>query len=512
VSAAARLEVRIAEAPPAAPSPASALAGSHFAITDDGRGVALALADRLETHGATARIVVAGDPWWAAVAEGGDPLDGVVDLSALGTEDGTSVERSFPALRAAIVRQARWVVGVSAAGGRFGRPLPGTGSSDAGRAVGLPPGAGLAGLCRTLALEAPDAVVRAVDVDPKVEPDRLAADIVDELLDSTGPTVVGYVDGVRHALEVVPVPLPAADLDAVSSALALDGTSVTVLFGGARGITASVARALVATTGTRLVLAGRTDPDVPEPPALVGVADDPVALRSALVAAGHRDTAEIERLVQATMAGRQVRAALADLAGLGADVRYLTADVADAAAVRGVLDRVAAEVGRIDLVVHGAGRLEDKLVVDKTPASFARVFRPKVVGALAMAEWLADQAAADAPASGRRPTLVVFGSVSGVFGNRGQADYAAANDALDTLAWVLHGRPDIRVLAVDWGPWGGGVGMVTPELEQLYRRRGIGLLDPAEAVAHLLRELAFGTDTAQVLVADADAAAMAGPP
>jgi hypothetical protein len=63
------------------------------------------------------------------------------------------------------------------------------------------------------------------------------------------------------------------------------------------------------------------------------------------------------------------------------------------------------------------------------------------------------------------------------------------------------------VLAVDWGPWA-GTGMVSPELEREYERRGIGLVDPADGVGALLGELA-AAGPAQVVVMRAEAAAMA---
>jgi hypothetical protein len=90
--------------------------------------------------------------------------------------------------------------------------------------------------------------------------------------------------------------------------------------------------------------------------------------------------------------------------------------------------------------------------------------------------------------------FVVFGSVAGVYGNRGQADYAAANDACDTLAHVWRTTLRGRVLVADWGPWAGGGGMVTPELAREYARRGVPLIEPDEGVAALLRELAYGDE------------------
>jgi hypothetical protein len=102
-----------------------------------------------------------------------------------------------------------------------------------------------------------------------------------------------------------------------------------------------------------------------------------------------------------------------------------------------------------------------------------------------------------------RPGFVVlFGSIAGVLGNRGQADYAAANDALDTIGreWT----DGTRVLTVHWGPWAPDPehgGMVTPELAADYARRGIGLIDPEEGALSLLRELAWGDQPAVVYTA-----------
>jgi NAD(P)-dependent dehydrogenase (short-subunit alcohol dehydrogenase family) len=118
------------------------------------------------------------------------------------------------------------------------------------------------------------------------------------------------------------------------------------------------------------------------------------------------------------------------------------------------------------------------------------VFDTKVLPAATIAHRLATLHGGNGQAPS---TLVLFGSIAGVFGNRGQADYGAANDALDALAWALHGHESVRVLSVDWGPWGAdatGSGMVTEELAREYARRGLGLLDTDDAVGHLLGALA----------------------
>ena len=84
--------------------------------------------------------------------------------------------------------------------------------------------------------------------------------------------------------------------------------------------------------------------------------------------------------------------------------------------------------------------------------------------------------------------MVFFSSVSGVFGNRGQIDYAAAGDVLDKSALRLQQQIAGRVLSVDWGPWG-GTGMVSDALAEAYASRGIGLIPPQQGIACLMEEL-----------------------
>ena len=210
-------------------------------------------------------------------------------------------------------------------------------------------------------------------------------------------------------------------------------------------------------------------------------AADPTALRLLLIERGMNSPREIEAEVGRIVRERELRATLEALRAVAASVRYHALDVRDGAAVGGVLDDIYARYGRLDGVIHGAGLVEDRLLPAKTPESFALVYGTKVDGARALADRL----------RGDVRFMVLFGSVSGVFGNRGQADYAAANDALDTLAHLWSAWLPGRVVSVDWGPWAGG-GMVGPELERQYARRGVTLIDPEAGVAALLAELATG--------------------
>ncbi|MCM9083247.1 SDR family NAD(P)-dependent oxidoreductase [Streptomyces spororaveus] len=456
------------------------LRGLRIGVVDDGQAIASALVAVLDALGAEPTVLNLAEPGF----------DGLVDLSALRTTTDPVLPDAFPGLREALTTGTPRLLLVTG---------PGT------------PGAGLHGFARSAALEFPGTLVRAVDIHPKEDPERIAAQLVAELSspgtaggsggsgngnggsdDGSPVASVGYTaEGTRVARLPVPAPLRAS-----GGPPPLERGSVVLLTGGARGITAHTALALARATGCHVELVGRT----PEPAAEAdgfGQAQDRVALRAALIAAGLRTPAEIEAAASRILAEREVRATLAALGTAAASVRYHCADVTDERAVRAVVADVRERHGRLDGIVHGAGVLRDGLLRDKQPADFGAVFTTKVAGARHLAAAAAEHGDGPAPRF-----LALFGSVAGVYGNRGQCDYAAANDALDGLAHTWAASFPGRVLSVDWGPWAAEAGgMVTPELERAYVRRGIPLIAPDAGAAAFLDELAYGSDVQVVLMA-----------
>jgi NAD(P)-dependent dehydrogenase (short-subunit alcohol dehydrogenase family) len=306
---------------------------------------------------------------------------------------------------------------------------------------------------------------------------------------------VGYAAGQRIRLQLTAAPLDPGG----SGGISLGPESVVLLTGGARGITARVAIGLARAGAGHLELVGRTPPPAGEEDPATAAAADRIALRRVLAEAGNRTPADIEAAASRILAEREIRTTLAELAGVAVSTRYSSVDVRDPAAITCLMDDVYQRHGRLDGIVHGAGVLADQLLVHKTTEGFARVWSTKVDGARAFAEAAREDLG----------FLVLFGSVSGVFGNRGQADYSAANDALDTLARIWAPRTPGRVVAVDWGPWSApddGTGMVSAEVTREYARRGIGMIEPDDGVTCLLAELAGGTDP-QVVYMCADPAA-----
>ncbi|WNV86267.1 SDR family NAD(P)-dependent oxidoreductase [Umezawaea sp. Da 62-37] len=186
--------------------------------------------------------------------------------------------------------------------------------------------------------------------------------------------------------------------------------------GGTGGLGVAVARWLVAAGAERVLLVGRRGPDTP------------------------------------------------DLPDLGPAVTALACDVAD----RDDLARLLAE-HPVDAVVHAAGVRDDSTLDALTPQRLASVMRAKVTSATNLHELAGDLDA-----------FVVFSSVIGVVGNAGQANYAAANAALDALVARRRaaGQPGVSIA---WGVWG-GPGMLEDDLAAKLAARGLPGMDPARAV------------------------------
>jgi acyl transferase domain-containing protein/NAD(P)H-dependent flavin oxidoreductase YrpB (nitropropane dioxygenase family)/NADP-dependent 3-hydroxy acid dehydrogenase YdfG len=461
-----------AVAAPQAPANAD-LTGRHVTLVAGSTGVALDLGAALEARGATIRTV-STDP----ATELGD-VDILVHLGGVGPSEPPSLPDCFAVIRRAVLGGARQLLVATGHGGRFTHRVDG----EPVTRNDLPAGLGLAGLVRTIAREYPEIACRTVDLDPKESPVVLAGQVLAELASPNGPELIGYSDATRWSLRLVDRPLEQTSTPTAES-LGLTTDSVVLLTGGARGITARVAHGLARTAACHVVLWGRTPlPDGPEDPS-TAAASEATDLRRVLIAAGAGTPAQIERRVRTIQADREIRATLERLGEVAASVEYRSVDVRDAHAVAEALGDLRARRGRVDGVVHGAGVLDDRLIADKSADGFARVWETKVDGARALAANL----------DPNLRFLVLFGSVSGVFGNRGQCDYAAANDALDTLARAWEDRFTGRVLSVDWGPWMPSAdGMVSPELLRSYAKQGVAALDPDDGVAALLTELAHGS-------------------
>ena len=240
----------------------------------------------------------------------------------------------------------------------------------------------------------------------------------------------------------------------------LNGQSVLLITGGAKGITAQCAIRLAETTACKFILLGRSPLQAEEPAWAWGV-DSREDLQKKAAAAflekGEKVTPnELRRAVKQVLSSREIAATLKAITEQGGQARYIAADVTDAQSCAPLVEAAAQDLGAITGVIHGAGNLADKLIEKKTGQDYDLVVDTKVKG-LATVMQVVDPA--------KLEFLVLFSSVAGFFGNAGQADYAVANEVLNQSARLLKKTlPNCRVLAINWGPWDSG--MVSPPIEK----------------------------------------------
>ncbi len=365
------------------------------------------------------------------------------------------------------------VIAVTMLGGAFGRN---------GRCgPGLPAGAGTSGLLKTLRLEWPEVWVRMVDIDATSVtglPQRLLA----ELAALEGPEEVGYEDGARTRFELAAAPT------LVSSAVGPlpAATWVVLALGGARGITAEVLRDLLL-PGMTLILIGRSPEPDPEEGFTRGI-DDTSTLRRLFTERAREGQqkpvpAEIDRAIRTLRRNREIRANLDAFRSAGAAVEYHAVDVTDGDQLAAIVADVYRRHGRIDALLQGVGVIEDKLLLDKSSESFDRVFDTKVDSTYLLCRHLQPS---------DLKVALLFASVAGRTGNRGQSDYAGANEVLNRFAWWMHlNWPTTRVISINWGPWD-ITGMATDAVKERFRQRGVIPIPPAAGCQFVREELAHG--------------------
>ncbi|HYE01862.1 MAG TPA: 3-oxoacyl-[acyl-carrier-protein] reductase [Phycisphaerales bacterium] len=128
--------------------------------------------------------------------------------------------------------------------------------------------------------------------------------------------------------------------------------------------------------------------------------------------------------------GSEALAALEDeIKSAGGAASHLALDVADAAALAAGLEGIAGRHGRLDILVNNAGITRDGLILRMSDEDWEAVIRTNLTPA-----FVATRAAARAMMKGRFGRIVNIASTSGVVGNAGQANYAAAKAGLIGLS------------------------------------------------------------------------------
>jgi len=230
--------------------------------------------------------------------------------------------------------------------------------------------------------------------------DRVAALLVDELLHQPASqrTLVAYRNRGRYVRKYLPVALE-RDRQAVSTQV-----HDLVITGGFGGLGLAIAEYYAALGLRSVTLLG---PRLPSP-------------------------------------GTPAHAQCEALRAAGVSVLPIACDATDSSALRGALKAAAQAFGRVDTVIHAAGRMAGGLAAIKEPGEIDEVLRPKIDGATALVEALRNTPP---------DRLVLFGALDAHLGTPGLADHCAANAFLEAFAGPASQLLGIPVMSIAWSAW-----------------------------------------------------------
>jgi NAD(P)-dependent dehydrogenase (short-subunit alcohol dehydrogenase family) len=464
-------------------------AGATVWLTGDGSPLTDALCGALKKHDLRCQVIRLDQE---TIQPPDHTFCGLIILAPREPHEPTFVKDAFrvlraagPALQRAAARGCAVLVTVSRFDGTFGLN---------GLALESSPAAGaLAGLAKTARHEWQGVDCKALDLDRSIESPQEAADaIVDEIV-RKGPGEVGLKsDNTRVCIELEPASSWGSHNGVHNGRFVpLRRDDLVVMSGGARGVTAEVAVALAKSFGPRLVLLGRTPAPAAEPDWMADIRDDAQLKRVLLDRSnGRRSPHELGEETRRLLTEREIRRNLTRIEEAGSQVIYRSIDVRDGAAVRAILQEMQAKYGKIRGLIHGAGVVADRKIIDQTDAQFDAIYDTKVLGLDHLFQAIDPQALS---------FLILFSSSTARFGRTGQVAYAAANEVLNKWAQQQSLRlPHCRVISYNWGPWAGG--MVQDSLKPLFEKEGIALI-PLEAGARcVVDQIKKGSPTAVEVV------------
>jgi acyl transferase domain-containing protein/NADPH:quinone reductase-like Zn-dependent oxidoreductase/SAM-dependent methyltransferase/acyl carrier protein len=188
--------------------------------------------------------------------------------------------------------------------------------------------------------------------------------------------------------------------------------------------------------------------------------------------------------------GSDVARAIHELNRDRACVSIIQGDVGSEADVRRALAHAATHPLRG--IVHAAGALHDGVLLGQDWQNFRATFDAKVDGT-----WLLHQLTRDA----RLDFFVLFSSISALFGSAGQANHAAANAFMDSVAHYRR-RRGLRCTSINWGAWSEVGAALGHDVAGRMASQGMGTITPSAGLAALTRLLDDDVTQAAVIPVD----------
>ncbi len=335
---------------------------------------------------------------------------------------------------------------------------------------------GLAGLIKTASIEFKDVLCRALDMPDSIEHCIKNAEAAVSLMMTNGAVEMG-LDG-----DNCNIPSLADQKTPDHDELALNSDDVIVITGGAKGVTAACAIELAKQYSPAIMLIGRSAAPSFEPKWAEGI-QDPGLLKKAILTNEFKEQqpkpADIQKIYNKIISNREIEQNIQLMRDHGSKVKYFSADIKDNKKIDKILQTIRKECKHITAIIHGAGILKDKLIVDKNQDQFNLVLETKIKGLDSLLPALQKD---------KLKYFVFFSSIAARVGNQGQCDYAIANEILNKTAQKLSiTNLDTQFLSVNWGPWEGG--MVNTSLKKEFKKRGVELIPLEQGAKQLLKEM-----------------------
>ncbi|MCZ6805253.1 MAG: type I polyketide synthase [Proteobacteria bacterium] len=208
---------------------------------------------------------------------------------------------------------------------------------------------------------------------------------------------------------------------------------------------------------------------------------------------GTKGVGKLVLISRSGAASEECRQVIADLQAKGTDVEAHAIDVTDYDAVKKLIEVSEQQGPPLRGVIHAATIYNDALIMDMDEEKFSTVIGPKIEGALNLYNCIK---------SLKLDFFVLFSSISSLMGNRGQANYVAANSFLDEFAHYARAQ-GCPTISINWGALA-EVGIIArnQNINELMQQQGISGLSNQDALKALNQILS--SDKSQVGVFDVD--------
>lgn len=206
-----------------------------------------------------------------------------------------------------------------------------------------------------------------------------------------------------------------------------------------------------------------------------------------------RQGAKYLALVSRKMPNEKVIQATNEWVKKGVTVKFYNGDVAVQSDISRIINEINTTMPKIKGIIHAAGTLKDKMIMDQTWEDFIHVINPKVMGTFNIHQAMEDQ---------ELDFFIMLSSITSILGNMGQSNYAAANYFLNSFS---HYRNQLNLAAstVCFGPWqGGGMVLENANIHKSMQKLGVNniLLEDGKKIIDEL----FRNSYDVLLIADVD--------